>query len=220
MANILSEVPAMSAGMTSKIQFYFGNWKMQAIKLLLGFAPWIALMILGRGNSLFMLQMSIVVAAVLVILMTIFKLHCGMIMWGSIVFFTAALIFVTVLKNMWFIRNFSIFAHGTLLVFSTISVLIGKPFTLDYAKQHTPKELWVNPIFIKTCYIIALVWCGVFGTNTAFAIVQRFHPGLKHSIWAHMDTVLMVAAVFFSSWYPAYMRRKRLAAEAKSEPTG
>lgn len=48
-------------------------------RLILGFAPWLALLILGHG-SLFRLKLGLVVALVLSIVMAITRLHRGIVM--------------------------------------------------------------------------------------------------------------------------------------------
>ena len=55
---------------------------MDAIKLILAFAPWIAFWIISLGHSMLWLKIGIATAALLVIVMGITKLHRGMVLMG------------------------------------------------------------------------------------------------------------------------------------------
>ncbi len=111
---------------------------MEALKLLLAFLPWIAFWIISGGNSMLRLQIGICVAAILVVVMGITKLHRGLILWAGVVFFSFALVTVVVLKNIWVIQHLGILASGTLFMATLISILIGQPFTESYAREHVP----------------------------------------------------------------------------------
>ena len=45
---------------------------------------------------------------------------------------------------------------GGLLLIVLISLAIRKPFTLQYAREHTPKERWNDPGFIRSNVIITV----------------------------------------------------------------
>ena len=49
-----------------------------------------------------------------------------------------------------------------LLVIVLISMAIGRPFTLQYAREQVPQEAWSSPVFIRTNYVISAAWALAF----------------------------------------------------------
>jgi hypothetical protein len=47
-----------------------------------------------------------------------------------------------------------------LMVLTTL--IVGKPFTLQYAREQVPDSLWKTPQFIRSNYVITGVWSGAF----------------------------------------------------------
>jgi hypothetical protein len=97
--------------------------------------------------------------------MSLLRLHRGIIMWVSLVFFTAATVAVLGFRDLWTIKHLGVLASGSLAVGAWGGPLIGKPFSLDYARQNTAPALWNNPVFIRTNVRITAIWAGVFTFN-------------------------------------------------------
>ena len=191
---------------------------MKFISLLLSFAPWIALWVIAWGHSLFRLQLALVVASVLVVVMAVTRLHRGVILWAGVLFFGTALVAVVFMKNMWFVTHMGVLSHGTLFAGTLVSMLCGCPFTLDYAREHTPEELWHERVFVRTCYIVAGVWLAVFGFNVCFGVFQLYHPLNNDWLKRGVELSVMLGAIVFTTRYPARVRRKRLEAETVKSP--
>lgn len=114
------------------------------IKLVIAFAPWLSFLIIS-GHSMFRLKLSIIVAICLVVMMGIMKTHRGIILWSGVLFFTYALIAVVIFNHMWSIRHMGILANGALALGTWTSILMKKPFTIDYAKDHVDPAQWDSP---------------------------------------------------------------------------
>lgn len=187
---------------------------MSFLKLLFSFAPWIAFLAIS-GPSMFRLKLGVIVAAVLVVVMGISKLHRGIILWAGVVFFIYALIAVVWLNNMWAVRHMGILANGALATGTWLTVLVGKPFTLDYAREHTDPALWDTPVFIKTNYLMTSVWGTVFTISVVNAWIKMSHPHLPALMFELIQYTLMIVTMLFSTWYPKYLKqhREKLAAE-------
>lgn len=185
---------------------------MDALKLLLAFAPWIAFWIISAGHSMASLQIGIFVAAVLVAVMGITKLHRGLILWAGVVFFAFALVAVVLLKNLWVIQHLGILASGTLFLATLISIVIGQPFTESYAREHVPQDLWDAPSFIRGCYTVTGVWGIVFLANTLANVAKPYYP--QHGEWFFrgLELCILVSGVAFTTAYSRIARRKREAA--------
>jgi hypothetical protein len=141
------------------------------------FAPWIAFLILARDTVL-RVEVGLLVALGLSVVMALLRLNRGIIMYIGLAFFTAATIAVLAFHDMWTLKYLGVLANGALALGSWITLLIGKPFTLEYARQHTDPARWNDPLFIRTNVQLKAVWAAAFTFNTAVAwvLMQRLLP--------------------------------------------
>lgn len=181
---------------------------MSIFKMILSFAPWIAFLIIS-GPTMFRLKLGIIVAAILVVVMGVFRLHRGVLLWAGVLFFIYALISVVWMNNMWAIMHLGILANGTLAAGTWLTTLMGKPFTLDYAKEHTDPSLWDSPVFLKTNYVITSAWGVVFTIGVLNAWLKMQHLGVPHWAFELVQYSFMFGAMFFTNWYTAYVKRQR-----------
>jgi hypothetical protein len=187
--------------------------EMDAIKLILAFAPWIAFWIISLGHSMFSLQLGICVAALLVIVMGVTRLHRGAILWAGVAFFAFAVISVVWLKNSWVIHHLGFLASGTLFMATFLSILWGRPFTEDYARDHVPRELWESPSFIRGCFTITGAWGFVFLANTMVNLVKLQRPVAAGWIYEVVQLGFLALGVIFTTVFSRIARRKRGQAE-------
>jgi hypothetical protein len=181
---------------------------MSFFKLLLTFAPWLSFLIIAR-DSLLRLKLGLVVALVLSVVMGITRLHRGIILWAGLLFFTYATVAVALLNNIWTARHMGIMANGALAVSTWLTIAIKKPFTLDYAREHTAPSLWDNPLFIRTNVVIASVWGLIFSVNAILAWGKMEHFILPELGYEIITYSLLIGAVAFTTWYPNYVRHGR-----------
>lgn len=183
---------------------------MSFVKLLLSFAPWVAFLIIAR-DSLARVEIGLLVALGLSVAMAALKLHRGIIMWVGLVFFTAATVAVIGFHDMWTVRHLGVLANGALALGAWATLLIGRPFTLEYARQHTDPAKWHDPLFIRVNVLLTAVWAMTFTVNTALAwvLMKRLWP---EWVCHTASYVALIAAAAFTSWYPAQVRRRALRA--------
>jgi len=182
---------------------------MLALKLLLAFAPWIAFWIISGGSSMVRLQIGICVAAILVIVMGITRLHRGIILWAGVVFFGFALVAVVFYKNLWVIQHLGILASGTLFMATMISIVIGQPFTESYSREHVARELWESPGFIRSNYTVTGVWGLIFLINTMINVVKPHFAELGEWFFRGVELCIMLSGVAFTTVYSRLAERKR-----------
>lgn len=182
----------------------------QFFKLLFSFAPWLAFMFIAQG-SLLRLKIGLVVALVLSIAMGALGLHRGVILWVGLAFFTYATTAVLGFEHMWTVMHMGILAHGTLALGTWYTIVAGKPFTMDYAKDHTPKEMWTQPAFIATNNLITGVWGTVFTLGALIAWLKSTVKIDPEWVYEVANYSLMVGCMAFSTWYPEQLKKRRLA---------
>ena len=188
--------------------------KMDAIKLILAFAPWIAFWIISLGHSMFSLKVGICVAALLVIVMGVTKLHRGTILWAGVAFFAFAVISVVWLENSWVIHHLGFLASGTLFMATFLSILWGRPFTEDYARDHVPEELWDSPSFVRGCFTVTAAWGCVFLANTLVNVVKLQRPAVADWIYEVTQLGFLALGVLFTTVFSRIASRKRVQAES------
>ncbi|MGN6478548.1 hypothetical protein [Luteibacter sp.] len=94
-----------------------------------------------------------------------------------------------------------------LLVIILISVMVGRPFTIDYARQKVARELWSTPRFLRTNQVISLVWAGAFALFALIDILLWRHLATPGHI-VLMNAAVLYAAIKFTAWYPAHVRKQ------------
>ena len=90
--------------------------------------------------------------------------------FSDVVFFGALAIFVAVASDSthaWLERWSGEVANLALVAIAVGSILIRQPFTLAYAKEQAPRELWTNPVFLRTNYVLTWVWAIAFMIEAA-----------------------------------------------------
>ena len=184
---------------------------MSFVKLLLSFAPWIAFLIIAR-DTLHRVEIGLVAALILSVVMAVLKLHRGIIMYVGLIFFTAATIAIIGFHNMWTIRHLGVLANGALAIGSWVTLLIDKPFTLEYARQHTDPAKWHDPVFIRVNELLTTVWAATFTVNTVIAWALMKHH-LPEWLCHTASYTALVAAAAFTSWYPVHLRSRAARAQ-------
>jgi hypothetical protein len=181
---------------------------MAFLKLILAFAPWLAFLVIAH-DSVFRLKLGLVVALVLSIVMGVTGLHRGVILWAGLIFFTCTTVAVVGFDSAWATRYMGVLATGVLTGGVWLTVLLKKPFTMDYAKQHTAPSLWSSPTFLRTNYVLTSVWGVVFAVNFVLAWGKLTHFMLSPDAYEVISYSLMLATAAFTAWYPDHVRKSQ-----------
>jgi hypothetical protein len=185
---------------------------MSILGFILAFLPWLLFLIIA-GHSLLTLKIAIIVAFVASVGMGIGRIHRGAILWGGIAFFTFDTIAVVLLNNMWVVRHMGILANATLLLTVLATILMKKPFVLDYAKEHVEEKYWNTPAFLRHCYITTSVWCLVFLFNMTLNVVKLSHHEIPGWVYEVIQYTMLVSGAVFTNVYAAMARKRRAAGE-------
>jgi hypothetical protein len=144
----------------------------EIIGVLIGFAPWIAFGLIS-GPSIAQVSAGIITAFILSLVTGAKDLARGFVLtWGSFIFFGINIVLIVILKNQWVLKNLDIMSHGTLATIAWLSVIIGKPFVLQYARQTTPPEKHSSPVFYRICRDLSMLWGIIFLINTLMSLAK------------------------------------------------
>ena len=102
-------------------------------------------------------------------------------------------------------------ANVALLVIVLGSILVRRPFTLQYAKEGTPSEVWDTPEFLRVNYQIAWVWAVAFFIEAASGFYGDWVLENSNNLWTGwiIQTLPLIIAAQFTVWYPARLQAVR-----------
>jgi hypothetical protein len=97
------------------------------------------------------------------------------------------------------------------------SMLVRRPFTLQYALESVPAETAAMPGFLRANYIITGAWTAAALLMAAANLVLLYVPGLP--LWSSLAVAFAArnSAICFTKWYPEY-RQIRYGAPARVRP--
>ncbi len=127
------------------------------------FAPWLAFMVISSGNhptrSTMLLACGVAFAASVFFLVPAAqqKLVSSLDI-GSLIFFPFMAVLTLVLPTTFVDSWAPAISQIALSLIVGFGLLIGKPFTLVYAKAGAPPEMWDNPGFIATNKKLTVGW--------------------------------------------------------------
>ena len=104
------------------------------------------------------------------------------------------------------------------LAVSLASLIIRKPFILQYALEEVDAETAKLPGFRKAIYIITWAWTGAFVLMIAGNVLMIYVPGVP--LWSGLVIAFAArnSAAYFTSWYPQYRKTKYGSAPATALP--
>jgi hypothetical protein len=184
-----------------------------------GLAPWIVYWILV-GNVDFRLAVLIAFGVALFELVHLYvqgKLVTSLDIGSAIAF--AVLTLITFVGDEKFLERWiQPLTSGALLAIALGSILVGRPFAREYARAEVPEQYWNSPRFLRTTSIITWVWTAAFGIMTVSALIPPIVDG-DNTFKDQDDTfsivfywvipiLALVAAIYFTKWYPDYVERR------------
>lgn len=104
-----------------------------------------------------------------------------------------------------------------IFVISLGSMLIRRPFTLQYALESVPAETAAMPGFLHANYVITGAWTAAALLMAVANLVLLYVPGLP--LWSSLAVAFAArnSAVYFTKWYPEY-RQIKYGAPARALP--
>lgn len=94
------------------------------------------------------------------------------------------------------------------LAISLGSLMIRKPFVLQYALEEVDAETARQPGFLKATYVITWAWTGACVLMMIGNVLMIYVPGLP--LWSGLAIAFAArnSAAYFTTWYPQYRRAK------------
>ncbi|MCX5809099.1 MAG: hypothetical protein NTX36_06985 [Proteobacteria bacterium] len=179
--------------------------------LLLGFMPWLLFLFLS-GHTLASLEYAIIISLVASLTFGFSELRRGYILqWGTLLFFCLCVILINLLKVIWVATHMDLLANATLTCIMWLSIVVGKPFALQYAQRDLPREAWGDPKVIKGCLFITLVWACLMTLSVLVSLVHRSSVvHVPEWIYFYVTLCIILTGLIFTV---LFKRQKRLQRE-------
>lgn len=167
--------------------------------LIMGFIPWILYYIFVGANRIEM-GIAIIVGLISFAFTGLTSLKKGFIFnWATLLFFLFMLVNVIWLNNNWISEHTFFISNAMLAVITWGSIIVGVPFTIQYAKQQVSPAKWKNPVFIYINQVITIAWGITFTLSAAScyadsSIISWLVPEIPL-----IFTILLT--LYFPNWY-------------------
>ena len=137
------------------------------------------------------------------------RIQRGIILWTGLGFFCLASLAVVGFHNLWIARHMAILAPAALAVGTWSTLAAGHPFTLEYAREQTDPSLWNHPEFLRLNRLLTAAWGITFSLNALLGLGKLRRLLLPPLGYELLTYSLMLAAAWFTCWYPDVARRRR-----------
>lgn len=121
---------------------------------------------------------------------------------GSVILFGALTLYVFFAGDNLPLMAVRLLVDSGLLAIVLVSIAIGTPFTIQYAREKVPEQYWQSPRFRKTNLVITWVWALAFAITVAADAVLLFAPQVPPQFGTIVIILSLVAAFKFTVWYP------------------
>lgn len=170
--------------------------------ILRSFLPWIVFFILsGLGHSW--------IGAFAAVVTYIFAYgkkvgHLKVLDKSSMLFFLVTGFLMLFWHPIWFAEHIDYFANGFLAAMILYTIVSHKPFTLEFARESTPKEKWNTPEFYRINVILSGVWFLYFALSLPLIYLSK-----ALSPWFHLGQGgLALLAIGITELYPKLYQGK------------
>jgi hypothetical protein len=132
---------------------------------------------------------------------------------GSAILFAALGCYITLIDSSLSSSAIKLAVDCGVLAISLVSLLIRRPFTLQYAREVVDAETATLPGFRHANYVITSAWSAAFLLMVLANVLLIYLPGLP--LWSGIAIAFAArnTAVYFTKWYPEY-RKAKFAASA------
>ena len=127
---------------------------------------------------------------------------------GSAVLFAALGLYLTLIDPSLGNSSVKLSVDTGIFAISLTSMLIGRPFTLQYAREAVAAEIAAMPGFLRANYIITAAWTAAALVMMVANLAMLYVPGLPLWLGLAIAFAARNSAVYFTKWYPQYRKAK------------
>ncbi|MGB9113693.1 hypothetical protein [Bradyrhizobium sp.] len=155
---------------------------------------------------------SLFVAAAVCLMMIAYDMLRGraikMLGTGSAILFTALACTLALTDSVWSSSAVKLAVDADVLAIALVSLAIGKPFTMQYAREVVDAETARLPGFLTADYVVTWAWVLAFLLMMTANALLIYLPGLP--LWTGLAIAFAArnTALYFTRWYSEYRKAK------------
>lgn len=98
-----------------------------------------------------------------------------------------------------------------------LTLFLGKPFVLQYARKGQPEDRWSEPGFVDGCKQMTIVWASLMSLSVVLSIVKRTSLiNLPGWAWFGLSLVIIISGLAYTTVFKRQKRLKRLREQSTS----
>ena len=186
---------------------------LEIVRFLFGFLPWLLFLILPT-NGWEPLRRAVLICLIVSVVFAWKQLRDRFILqWATVAFFLFSAISFYGFKSIWLANYIAIISNSFLDGVIWFTVLIGKPFTLQYARAELPPEQWYDEDVVRSCRTTAIFWGILLLVPTAFGVFRlRYPAALPGGFYFSISVFSIIFGVIFTTVYKRLKRKQRASA--------
>jgi hypothetical protein len=172
--------------------------------ILLAFTPFIVFALVDRlvGSTAGLLASTAVSAALLLRDWMTPGRRPKILEIGTMLLFGALALYALLACPNWSVIEVRLCVDTGLLLIVLATMALGRPFTLQYAREQIASAFWASPEFVRTNYVITAIWALAFAVMVIAELALLFVPDLPRRAGTIAIVLALVGAVKFTGWYP------------------
>jgi uncharacterized membrane-anchored protein len=123
---------------------------------------------------------------------------------GTALLFGALATYAVLNKPTWSVIGVRLCVDIGLLTIVLLTMVAGRPFTLQYARDQVPADRAASPAFIRMNYVITGAWALAFAVMVSAELALLYVPAMPHRLGIVVIVAAIVGAIKFSDWYPSH----------------
>jgi hypothetical protein len=138
---------------------------------------------------------------------------------GSALIFAALGGYLAVTGEAWGVSAVKFTVDAGILAIALVSIAVGKPFTMQYARETEDAKTAEMPGFVFANYVITWAWVIAILLMMGANMLPVYVPGMP--LWSALLIVFAArnTAIYFSRWYPEYWKAKLAQAAIGPSPS-
>ena len=181
------------------------------MNILLGFVPYVAFFVLMHAGAVVLgLWAAFAVAIALAARSWLATRSAKVLEIGTVVLFAALAAFTMATGWPWTLMAVRLAVDVGLLTIVLASLAIGRPFTIQYARETVPQAFWETSLFLSTNRTITWVWAAAIEVMVASHAAVVAMPAIPSRFDVAVTALALVSAYKFSMWYPERAGRQAL----------
>jgi hypothetical protein len=170
--------------------------------ILLGFLPFVAFALtsawLGATKALFL---GAATSAALMIRSRMKKGTPKILEGGTFFLFLVLAVYSSLAGHALSIVGVRLCVDTGLFAIVLASLLARRPFTLQYAREQAPREVWDSPAFLRTNYVISGAWLIAFFVIVVAEAALVFAPDVPERVGIVVVVLALLGGAGFTAWY-------------------